>query len=452
MNGEPIVGLEVNRPAKDGKTERTFLSSYQPAFDEAGEVVGVSVAVLDFTERKQAEETLQQYERVVEGLEEMVVVVDRNYRYVLANRAFLDNRGATKEQLLGSLVSDYLSKNAFETLVKEKLDECFKGSVVKYEMKGEFPVLGERDLLVTYIPIEVSGGVTGAACVLRDMTEMKRMTQVNLDWQKRIELAEEAGLGIGLWDWDLEANTVIWSEETYRQFGLTRYTFSGRVEEVTQLIHPEDRGRVEEAIQNVLTAKENRYASQYRVVRPDGSICWIDAHGVIVRGHSAHMLGIGVDITDMKKAEESLHESEENYLLLLNSTAQAIYGIDMNGDCTFCNPACLRLLGYEKQEDLHGKDMHKLALHSYADGSPYPAEQCNIYVAIRKGEGIYVTNEVMWRGDGTCFPVEYWSYPIHKSGVLAGAVVTFLQTADRNPAQPAISPATENNLNSLRIA
>ena len=98
--------------------------------------------------------------------------------------------------------------------------------------------------------------------------------------------------------------------------------------------------RVQEAIQQVLNGKESQYASQYRVVRPDGSICWIDARGVIVRDPSAHMLGIGVDITDIKKVEESLHESEENYLLLLNSTAVAIYGIDLNGDCTFCNPPC----------------------------------------------------------------------------------------------------------------
>ena len=136
LNGEPMVGLEVNHPATDGKIGKTFLASYQPALDESGEVVGVSVAVLDFTARKQAEEGLQQYERVVEGLEEMIVVVDRDYRYVLANRAFLDNRSTTKDQLIGSLVSDFLGQKTFEILVKSRLDECFKGSVVKYEMKS----------------------------------------------------------------------------------------------------------------------------------------------------------------------------------------------------------------------------------------------------------------------------------------------------------------------------
>jgi PAS domain S-box-containing protein len=275
------------------------------------------------------------------------------------------------------------------------------------------------------------------------MTEIKRMAQVNLDWQKRIQLAEEAGLGIGLWDWDVDANTVVWSEETYRQFGFTKDTFSGRVEDAVQSIHPEDRRRVQETIQHVLTGRESRYASQYRVLRPDGSISWIDARGVMVLNPSAHMLGIGVDITDIKKVEESLHESEENYLLLLNSTAEAIYGMDMNGDCTFCNPPCVPLLGYAKPDDLVGRRMHTIAHHSYPDGTSYPIEECQIYVAIRKGEGTHITNEVMWRRDGSSFPVEYRSYPVHKSGVLAGAVVTFLDTSDSNRAQPAISHGTE---------
>src|ERR1700728_989544 len=90
LQGEAIAGFEINMPATGARGVRTFLVSYQPARDEAGEVVGVSIAVLDFTTRRQAEEKLQQYERVVEGLEEMIVVIDRDYRCVLANRSFLD--------------------------------------------------------------------------------------------------------------------------------------------------------------------------------------------------------------------------------------------------------------------------------------------------------------------------------------------------------------------------
>ena len=437
LQGEPITDIEVTGKAIDGKEGTSALASYQPAFDEAGEVVGVSVAVLDFTARKRAEEKLQQYERVVEGLEEMIFVVDRDYRYVLANPAFLDNRATTEEQLLGSLVSDFIDKELFETLVKGKLDECFKGNVVKYEMKNTFPLLGDRDLLVTYIPVEVAGGVTGAAVTLRDLTDMKRMAQVNLNWQKRIELAQRAGLGIGLWDWDLDTNTVVWSEESYRQSGFTPETFSGRVEDFTKRVHPEDQSRVEQAILAVRAGRTDQYSCQYRVVRPDGSTSWIDVHGVIVRDRSQHMLGISLDIGDLKKVENLLHESEEKYLLLLNSTAEGIYAFNLSGDCTFCNPTCLRLLGYSTNEDLLGKNMHTCVHHSYVDGSPYPIEECKIFVAIRKGTGSHVADEVMWHRDGTSFPAEYWSYPMFKAGEVVGGVVTFHNISERARAEQA---------------
>ena len=136
----------------------------------------------------------------------------------------------------------------------------------------------------------------------------KHAEQTVQDWQKRLELAERAGLRIGLWDWDVTTNTVVWSDESYRQFGFDRNTFSGWIPEAVARIHPEDRARVEKAIGKVL-AGGGEYAEQYRVVRPDKSICWIDARGVLVGGRTLHVLGIGIDITDQKTSEQSLQQA-----------------------------------------------------------------------------------------------------------------------------------------------
>jgi PAS domain S-box-containing protein len=143
------------------------------------------------------------------------------------------------------------------------------------------------------------------------------------------------------------------------------------------------------------------------------------------------MLGVGVDITHLKQIAHWLLESEEKYRLLLDSTAEAIYGMDMEGNCTFCNPAGLRFLGYASQEDLLGKNMHHLTHHSRPDGSPYPIRECAIYSAIREGVATHRTDEMLWRSDGTGFSVEYWSHPMYKSGQLVGAVVTFLDLSRR---------------------
>ena len=268
----------------------------------------IEVIARDIRQRKRTEETLREYEKVVEGLEEMICVVDREYRYVLANRAFLHYRGMERDQVVGYLVSELLTPSVFG-VVKEKLDECFRGKIVSYELRYDYPHLGPRDLFISYYPIEAPEGIDRAACILRDVTERNQAERAAREWQKRLELAEKAGLRIGLWDWDLNANTVIWSDETHRQWGYARETFSGSVEDAVTRIHPEDRCRVEEAIRRAL-AGDSEYAAQYRVVHPYGNTCWIDAHGVAVREGPTHMLGISIDITDLKKTEQSLQSAK----------------------------------------------------------------------------------------------------------------------------------------------
>jgi two-component system sensor histidine kinase TtrS len=164
------------------------------------------------------------------------------------------------------------------------------------------------------------------------------------------------------------------------------------------------------------------------------------------------MLGIGVDITDLKKTEQSLQESEEKYLLLLNSTAEAIYGLDLEGDCTFCNPACLRLLGYRAPKDLLGTNMHELIHHTRADGTPYPKQDCEIYVAVREGRASHVIDEVLWRADRTSFTAEYWSYPMYKTGELVGAVVTFLDVTEQRRAEEQLRHSQADLARVTRVA
>jgi PAS domain S-box-containing protein len=260
----------------------------------------------DLTER---EERLREYEKVVDCLEEMIVVVDRKYRCVLANRAFLKYRGVEREHLAGRPATEWLIPELFETVIREKIDESLEGKAVKYELRYEDPHLGERDLFLSNVPIEGSVGVDRVACILQDITDRKRAERATEDWQKRLALAEKAGLRIGLWDWSVDAGTVAWSDETYRQFGFTLDTFSGRVEQAIARIHPEDRSTVEEAIRRVM-AEGQEYAVQYRVVRPDKTICWIDAYGVVVRDGPTHILGIGIDVTNLRKTEQSLQQAK----------------------------------------------------------------------------------------------------------------------------------------------
>ena len=133
----------------------------------------------------------------------------------------------------------------------------------------------------------------------------------------------------------------------------------------------------------------------------------------------------------LQQAEAALREREEFVRLLMDSTAEAIIGIDREGNCTFCNAACLRFLGYRRAEDLLHKNVHNLIHHTRADGRPYPHENCRVLHGALQGEGIHVNDEVMWRRDGSSFPVEYSSYPVRREGKIIGAVVTFIDISRR---------------------
>src|ERR1700730_15833524 len=128
------------------------------------------------------------------------------------------------------------------------------------------------------------------------------------------------------------------------------------------------------------------------------------------------------EISVRKEAEVALRQSEQRTRLLLDSTAEAIYGLDLQGQCTFSNRATLRLLGYSDVSELLGRNMHESMHHTHANGSPYAVSECPINETLRIGLGHHCDTEVLWRSDGTSFPAEYWSYPIERDGQTVGAV------------------------------
>ncbi len=136
--------------------------------------------------------------------------------------------------------------------------------------------------------------------------------------------------------------------------------------------------------------------------------------------------------------EQQLIEQKEYIELLLDSTSEAIYGVDATGICTFVNPACLNMLGYKYESDLIGKSIHELIHHTYPDGSHYPKQDCRVRLATQQGLSTHVDNEFHWRADGSSFPVEYWSQPLHKKGQLIGTVVTFIDISERKRAEEQI--------------
>jgi PAS domain S-box-containing protein/putative nucleotidyltransferase with HDIG domain len=151
-------------------------------------------------------------------------------------------------------------------------------------------------------------------------------------------------------------------------------------------------------------------------------------HGLI---WALGLFGLFIGGRHQKQSILKVEQSETQVTLLTNSIAHAIYGIDLDGQCTFANDACIEMLGFNHQSELLGANMHDLVQHSHKDGTLCLQEECAILSALQKDKSVHVEHELFRRKNGTFFPVSYWAYPVTLEGEIAGGVVTFMDITDQ---------------------
>ncbi len=287
---------------KDGTTFPVEVSLRRVQLDREY-IVAVS---RDITARKQSEDRLRQFEKVVESLEEMIVVVDRNYRYTIANRSFLNYRGMTKEEVVGRLVSEVVGPVVFETVVRPKLEECLSGKVVTYEMKYTYPQRGERDLLITYLPVEGPAGIDRVASVLCDITERKRAEQALRQSEERFRVAiKNSPITVFHQDRDLRYTWIYHPTLQCPETG-----FLGKTTE--EFFGPEEGKRIAEIRRKVL---ETGVGVRHEVVIPDSRgkhyvdttvEPLLDSTGAVIG-----LTGASMDITELRETTEALREAKK---------------------------------------------------------------------------------------------------------------------------------------------
>ena len=314
-------------------------------FDAQGRIQRIVGMVADITERKLAEQAQREYEKTVEGSEEMIAVVDREYRYVIANRKFLNYRGMTKEEVVGRLAPEVLNPGVFESVVKEKLDECFSGKVVKYEMKYTYPELGERDVFISYFPIEGSVGIDRVACIVQDITERKRADEALRNSEEWLRLAVHAGR-MYAFEWDAATDMIVRSQECRGILDWIDDPTCDTARQFVTSVHPNDRERY--VARQTLTPENPTYQNSYRVVRPDGSVIWLEASGHVyfdAQGKVQRIIGMVTDVTERKSTEEALRESEERLRMAAQAGRMYAYEWDVASDAVVRSPECVDLLG-----------------------------------------------------------------------------------------------------------
>ncbi len=254
---------------------------------------------------------------------------------------------------------------------------------------------------------------------------------------------------VGSWTWNIAENRVEWSDQMFEIFGISRDDFAGDLTDViNRAIHPEDRPRVEASNVDVVF-RGKPTAVEYRIVLPDGTHRHVWAEGGELEtdrsGRPTVLKGYVQDITERKRAEETLRESEERYRLLVESAPNAI-AVHQAGRVVFANQAAVRLMRAGSSQDLLGRSLEQII-------APGREEAAKDRIArMLKGEkGLYPVEDVYLRLDGSPVDVEVIAAPFTFSGRPAIQVIMTDLTEHKRAAE-ALSASEERYRSILQTA
>src|SRR5215469_9162880 len=248
---------------------------------------------------------------------------------------------------------------------------------------------------------------------------------------------ENAQIGIGIFN--IHTGEHFTNRATHEILGYSQKELS-RTEQWDEIVHADDRDTGAKRFSELTQGKRDDDEWEQRFVRRDGRLVIANGKCKVIRdtaGKPKFVVTLNEDVTDRRLAEEERNRIAKQMQLLLDSTGQAVYGLDLDGNCTFVNKATCEMIGYPCDEVL-GRNMHELVHHHRADGSPYPVKECPVSQAIMSGKGCRTDEEILWRRDGTAIPVEYSSFAILEEGTIKGAVVTASDITERKRAGEAL--------------
>ena len=298
--------------------------------DEQGRMKSVMSLVQDNTEQIKSERLLknseQRYKFLVESLPDMAVLLfDNDHRFLIAGGHEIRRSGFDENMIEGHTLEEAYPPEVVQ-LFSPLYDKALKGEATRFDHNfGDF--FYHQQVLPVY---DSEGNIYGGLVISQNITESKKIEVALRESELSLHLAQQASRS-GTWDWDLSAGLLHWTPELLSIFGLDPETDKASFEIWNRILHPDDSDNASSRI-DIALKEHSPLDSTYRIIRPDGQIRWIRSTGEARyddNNNPVRMLGICQDITDLKKSEEALKESEEQLKSALEAGELGTWGLDI---------------------------------------------------------------------------------------------------------------------------
>lgn len=427
--------LYISEPLLGRVTKRWGMQLARPILATDGKFMGVVVIFLP----------PQELTRFIQPL----AIGSDTVMTVLSNSGVLMSRSKDSSRFLGTQllpeqIAEYRRNAKGFVLRKSLLDQVERG--ISHRWVSAYPLLlvvsrtpeaiYQEISVAQEIPLILGGAasliIVAALALLGKSWRRRDRAEQRMQHERANLIGAQRIAQLGSWELELQSGSLSCSEELLRILEWDPEQTPVTTQALFDAIHPDDRDAVQEAYVRTLKTGEP-FDALHRLSVGDGRVKWVRAQGAATldaRGRAFRSFGTAQDITERTREEAERNALSRERLLLLESTGEGIYGIDVHGNCTFVNRAAVQMLGYGVEEII-GKNIHTLMHYQHADGTPYPVVQCPVYQASQTGQACEKEDEFFWRKDGTGFPVAYAAHPILDADHITGTVVTFSDITQR---------------------
>lgn len=275
---------------------------------------GLQVVTQDITDRKKAEEELHQYEQIVSSSTDMMALLDTEYKYLSANKAYMDAFNLTLEKLAGQTVSDIFGDDFFKRIIKPHAEKCLSGEKINYQDWVELPAHGKSYLDITYSPYAgPDSKVMGFVVNARNITDRKKVEDELINSNFWLEESQRVSR-VGSYLVDIPREEWTSSKTLNDIYGISA-SYEKNINNWIKIVHPEQKEEVLSYYLKESLQKRKPFDKEYRIIRiNDGEERWVHGYGELIldeNNNPIKMLGTVQDITERKKAKEILEKSQQ---------------------------------------------------------------------------------------------------------------------------------------------